>query len=148
MVDRARGAIVLVGSAAGLHGGPNMTAYGGTKAFDIVFGEALWSEIHASGVDVLNLVIGATDTPAFRQLLFDQGITSDPAQPAPMPDVTSPEDTAAEAIANLSNGPTWIVGQRVRERLGAFQQMNRNDVVRILVENVGGTMQRAKANPS
>ena len=148
MVERGRGAIVLVGSAAGLHGGPNMTAYGGTKAFDIVFGEALWSEVHDKGVDVLNLVIGATDTPAFRQLLFDQGITSDPSQPAPVAGVTSPEETAAEAIANLANGPTWVVGERVRERLTAFQQMSRNDVVRLLIDNVGGTMQRARSGES
>jgi short-subunit dehydrogenase len=62
MVARGRGGIVLVSSGAGLVGGPNMVAYGATKAFDIVLAEGLWAELHGSGVDVLSLVLGATDT--------------------------------------------------------------------------------------
>ena len=62
MVQRGRGGIVLFSSGAGLVGGPNMVAYGATKAFDMVFAEALWSELHDKGVDVLGLVLGKTDT--------------------------------------------------------------------------------------
>ena len=52
---RGRGGIVLVSSGAGLVGGRNMVAYGATKAFDMVMAEALWAELHGSGVDVLGL---------------------------------------------------------------------------------------------
>ena len=69
MVARGRGGIVLVGSGAGLVGAPNMVAYGASKAFDMVMGEALWAELHDEGVDVLSLVLGVTDTPALRRLL-------------------------------------------------------------------------------
>src|ERR1700728_627196 len=39
MVERGRGGIVIFGSGAGLAGGPNMVAYGASKAFDMVFAE-------------------------------------------------------------------------------------------------------------
>ncbi len=49
-----RGGIVVFGSGAGFVGGPpNMVAYGASKAFDMVFAEALWSELHDKGVDVI-----------------------------------------------------------------------------------------------
>ena len=39
MVERGRGGIVIFGSGAGFAGGPNMVAYGASKAFDMVFAE-------------------------------------------------------------------------------------------------------------
>ena len=50
-----------------------MVAYGATKAFDMVFAEALWAELHDKGVDVLGLLLGKTDTPALRQLELSRG---------------------------------------------------------------------------
>ena len=67
MAARGAGGIVLVSSGAGLFGARNMVAYGATKAFDTVMAEALWAELHDQGVDVLGLVLGATDTPAFAR---------------------------------------------------------------------------------
>ena len=64
MVERQRGGILLVTSGAAWAGGGRLTTYGGTKAFDLVFGEGLWAELRRDGVDVLSLVVGATDTPA------------------------------------------------------------------------------------
>ena len=46
MVARGTGGIVVLGSGAGFAGAPNMVAYAATKAFDMVFAEALWSELH------------------------------------------------------------------------------------------------------
>jgi NADP-dependent 3-hydroxy acid dehydrogenase YdfG len=53
MVQRGRGGIVVFGSGAGFAGAANMAAYAATKAFDMVFAEALWAELHDRGVDVL-----------------------------------------------------------------------------------------------
>lgn len=64
---RQRG-IVVFGSCAGSAGGPNMAVYGATKAFDMVFAEALWSELHDEGVDVLGPTLGNAHTPALREL--------------------------------------------------------------------------------
>ncbi len=68
MVARQCGGIILVSSGAAFAGAPNMVAYGSTKTFDMVFAEALWTELHGHGVDVLSLVLGETDTPALRRL--------------------------------------------------------------------------------
>ena len=50
-----------------------MVAYGASKAFDMVFAEALWSELHDKGVDVLGLILGKTNTPALRELEHSRG---------------------------------------------------------------------------
>jgi hypothetical protein len=51
MVERGRGGIVNFTSGAALAGGRNMVAYGATKAFDMVFTEGLWVELHDNLVE-------------------------------------------------------------------------------------------------
>jgi short-subunit dehydrogenase len=140
MVARGKGGIVLVSSGAGLAGGPNMVAYSATKAFDMVMAEALWAEIHEKGVDVLGLVLSVTDTPALRRILAKRGVLADADDNSPIPGAVTAEDTVAEAIANLSNGPTWFVGDQMREGARHLGAMDRNDAVRLLVQNAGGIM--------
>jgi short-subunit dehydrogenase len=140
MVARGKGGIVVVGSAAGLVGMLNMVAYGATKAFDIVLAEALWAELHDKGVDVLGLVIGATDTPAFRRLLVKRGQLANADDTTPLPGIVTADETADEAIANLTNGPTWFVGEEVREQMGLLYTISRSDAVRMVIEYGGGTM--------
>ena len=53
---------------------PSTAVYCGVKSFDLCFGEALWAELRHHGVDVLNLVLGQTDTPAHRQILEQLGL--------------------------------------------------------------------------
>jgi short-subunit dehydrogenase len=143
MVARGRGGIVLVSSASGLYGQATMAAYGGTKAFDIVFAEGLWTELHPQGVDVLALVLGATDTPAFRQLLAERGILADPDDPSPIPGVLSSEETVGEALDHLADGPTWMAGAQLRERLEQLGTLGRNGAVAALVAHTG-VMQRGR----
>jgi short-subunit dehydrogenase len=140
MEARGRGGIVLVSSGAGLAGGPNMVAYAATKAFDMVMAEALWAELHDKGVDVLALVLGLTDTPALRTLLARRGVLSSPDDTTPIPGAATPAEVAAEAIANLSNGPTWFVGEQLREGARQLGAMTRSDAVKTLVQHGGGIM--------
>ena len=42
----ARDRVFAIADGDRLAGGPNMVAYGATKAFDMVLAEALWSELH------------------------------------------------------------------------------------------------------
>ena len=140
MVARGAGGIVLVSSGAGLVGARNMVAYAATKAFDMVMAEALWAELHDQGVDVLALVLGVTDTPALRRLLARRGNLAGPDDPTPIPGAATPEEVAAEAIANLSNGPTWFVGEMLREGAKHLGAMTRSDAARVMLEAGAGIM--------
>jgi short-subunit dehydrogenase len=104
MRARRRGGIILVGSGACYGGMKGLAVYAGSKAFDLCFGEGLWSELRPHGVDVLNLILGRTDTPAFRALLAEKGL------PAP-PGLASPDDVAAVGLARLPHGPVHNWGQ-------------------------------------
>jgi uncharacterized protein len=129
MVERGRGGIVIFGSGAGLAGGPNMVAYGATKAFDMVFAEALWAELHGKGVDVLGLILGKTNTPALRQLEHSRGLLNSPNE-APS-DADSVEAVIAEAFDNLTNGPTWFVGETMRTAAEVMGSLTRNQAVEL-----------------
>lgn len=102
MVERGRGGMVLVTSGAAWAGGGHVAAYGATKAFDLLLAEGLWAEWHERGVDVLSLVLGATDTPSLRRSL-ERGGGSFGA-------LADPAGVARTALDHLAEGPTWIFG--------------------------------------
>lgn len=102
MVERGRGGVVLVTSGAAWAGGATLAAYSATKAFDMNLAESLWAEWRPRGVDVLSLVLGATDTPSLRRSLERTG--------GHMDGLADPADVAATGIAHLSDGPTWAYG--------------------------------------
>jgi short-subunit dehydrogenase len=97
MAERGRGGIVLVTSGAAWAGGAYLVTYGASKAFDLVLGEALWAELRPRGVDVLSMVLGPTDTPAFRRVLHGRDFDG----------VADPEDVARDMLDNIAEGPTW-----------------------------------------
>lgn len=138
MVARGRGGIVIFGSGAGLAGGPNMVAYGASKAFDMIFAEALWAELHDKGVDVLGLILGKTNTPALRELEYSNGNI---ASPDDMPTgAAAVEDVIAEAFANLTNGPTWMVGEDMRAALQMMGALTRKQIVELFTQAAAAAM--------
>jgi short-subunit dehydrogenase len=130
MVKRGRGGIVVFGSGAGFAGGPNMVAYGASKAFDMVFAEALWAELQDKGVDVLGLILGKTDTPALRKLEHSRGQIDSPDEVPP--GTAAVEDVIAEAFENLTKGPTWIVGEDLRAAMQMLGSLTRNQAVELM----------------
>jgi short-subunit dehydrogenase len=62
MEERGRGAVIVVGSVAGRQPLPLHGVYAATKAFDQLFGEALFVELRAAGIDALVLEPGPTET--------------------------------------------------------------------------------------
>jgi short-subunit dehydrogenase len=62
MRERGRGAVIFTGSMAAKQPLPLHAAYAATKAFDEFLGEALWAETRGSGVDVLVVEPGSTET--------------------------------------------------------------------------------------
>lgn len=141
MVQRGgRGGIVVFGSGgAGFVGGPNMVAYGASKAFDMVFAEALWSELHDKGVDVIGLILGKTDTPALRKLEYQRGTLASEDQ-MPTDAVPVGGDVVSEAFANLTNGPTVLVGEQMRGVGQLLASMDRNDAARLMAQSIAAAM--------
>jgi uncharacterized protein len=100
MANRGRGGIVLVTSGAAWAGGAYIAAYSASKAFDLVLGEALWAELKPRGVDVLSMVLGPTDTPAFRKVLHGRDFDG----------IADPDVVARNMLDNLADGPVWPAG--------------------------------------
>jgi uncharacterized protein len=138
MVERGRGGIVIFGSGAGLAGGANMVAYGASKAFDMVFAEALWAELHTKGVDVLGLILGKTDTPALRKLEYERGQISSP-DATPEGAATAAE-VVAEAFDNLTNGPTHMAGDMMRAAEQMLANLTRKQAVELFAQAQAVTM--------
>ncbi|GAB3264070.1 SDR family NAD(P)-dependent oxidoreductase [Nocardioides dilutus] len=113
MRDRGRGGILLVGSKASYVGSVRHTVYGGVKAFRRIFAEGLWLELRDHGVDVLELVLGVTRTPAMERVGLDLEVTGFEA--------ADPDDVAREGLARLAHGPL--------HRVGDADQKSRADVV-------------------
>ncbi|HTY30831.1 SDR family NAD(P)-dependent oxidoreductase [Mycobacterium sp.] len=141
MVERGRGGIVIFGSGAGLAGGPNMVAYGASKAFDMVFAEALWAELHDKGIDVLGLILGKTNTPALRRLEHSRGQISSPDDVRP--GAAAVDDVIAEAFENLTNGPTWMVGEDMRAAVQMMVSLTRNQIVELMKQASAAAMGRS-----
>ena len=136
--ERGRGGIVIFGSGAGLAGGPNMVAYGASKAFDMVFAEALWAELHDKGVDVLGLILGKTDTPALRALEYSRGqIHSLDEVP---PGTATVDEVIAEAFENLANGPTWFAGEMMRAAEQLTSSLTRKQTVELFAQAAAAAM--------
>ncbi len=65
MLDAHRGTVVNVASMAAFQPIPTMAIYAATKAFVLRFSQALWHELRGTGVSVLALCPGPTETPFF-----------------------------------------------------------------------------------
>lgn len=102
MADRGRGGIMIVGSLSGYMGAWRHTIYAGAKAFSRVFAESLWLELRERNVDVVEVVLGVTRTPAMERV----GLNFD----APGILVNEPAEVAAEGLSHLGDGPVWVAG--------------------------------------
>jgi len=107
MRARGRGGLVFVSSGSAVVGTSYVSAYSASKAFVRNLGEALWAELTPQGVDVLAVLVGATDTPGWR------AGTPNPEAPV-WPPVMRAEDTVRETLAALGRGPVCTPGAHNR----------------------------------
>ncbi|GAA2142678.1 SDR family NAD(P)-dependent oxidoreductase [Actinomadura napierensis] len=135
MKERGRGGILLVGSLAGYMGQPQISIYSAVKAFGRVFAEGLWLELREHGVDVLELVLGVTRTPAMERA----GLNMD----MPGLNVAEPDDIAREGLEHLADGPVWVAGgnHKAAEKRNGFPR-------RELVAGAHEAMKRMLPKPS
>jgi len=98
MVERGRGAVIMVASIAGNQPVPLNGVYSATKAFDRFFGEMLWAEMLGSGVDVLVLEPGPTETE-FQDVAGETAHAGEP-----------PEQVVRTALDALGRQPSVVSG--------------------------------------
>ena len=137
MLARGRGGIVTLASMAALAGAAQIAVYSAVKAFQVNFGEGLWAEMSPRGVDVCTAVLGQTWTPALER----QGIAYDPET-----DMLA-EDVADEIIANIGNGPTYVVGARNQAIAGQVWP-DRRMLVQMIGAHTSAHAARTSTTPS
>jgi short-subunit dehydrogenase len=90
MKERGRGAIVNVASTASFQPVPGLATYAASKAFVLSFSRALAQELRPSGVHVMALCPGPTETGFFEV-----------AKARPRPPIQTPAQVAALALRGL-----------------------------------------------
>lgn len=125
LMRRRRGGIIMVSSGAGQTAQPYMTAYSSAKAWNTNFSLGLWEELRPYGVDVLNAIVGSTDTPGLREVMQEAFLSRTR--------MASARDVAAETLAWLGRGPVRIVGGfQNRAVLGAFRLIGLTAALRLM----------------
>jgi short-subunit dehydrogenase len=127
MRDRGRGAVIVTGSVAGRQPLPLHGVYSATKAFDLLFGEALAVECEDEGVDVLVVEPGRTATE-FQAV----------AGEAPPPDVSfQPAHEVVEvALLHLGRRPSVVSGWMNWLRANAAQRLIPRSLAAHIAEGV------------
>ncbi|MEM7437088.1 MAG: SDR family NAD(P)-dependent oxidoreductase [Myxococcota bacterium] len=110
MVERGRGAIIVVSSASAISGAPYTAQYAATKAYGLTLAASLWEELRPHGVDVLGVCPGLTDTTPVRERGLDQSV------PWLVP-INGPEPVAKGALTALGRRP--VVIPTVADRLSS-----------------------------
>jgi short-subunit dehydrogenase len=98
MLERGRGAVIITGSVAGRQPLPLHAVYSATKAFDLLFGEALSVELRDQGIDVLVIEPGSTETEFQR-------VAGEIAHPG-----ESPAQVVGVALDALGRQPSVVSG--------------------------------------
>jgi hypothetical protein len=122
-----RGVLVNVASMAAYQATPNMAVYGATKAFVLSFTEALWQESLGTGLRVLALSPGATETEFFEVVG-----TSDAAGGARLDTPARVVDTALRTLDRRNPPPSVPVGARNRLALAAGRLVTRRRMIQML----------------
>jgi uncharacterized protein len=109
MLGRGHGAILNIGSVAGLQATPGNAVYGATKSFVASFGEAVHGELEGTGVSLTTVLPGFTRT----EFAARAGIVG---RPIPGLAWQSAEQVAEAALDATRAGKAWRVS-------GAFNQL-------------------------
>jgi uncharacterized protein len=133
MVARKRGGIVVMSSMSGNFGSAQLTVYAATKAFDLVFADALWAELKPHGIDVLAVQPGSTRTPGWQS-------SQPPELQGPGPHVMEPEQVVSEALAALGVEPVVIPGDMNRQGAQMLASMPRRQAIELVSSITAGLL--------
>jgi short-subunit dehydrogenase len=99
MIERRQGTIVNIASTAAFQPVPTMAVYAATKAYVASFTTALWEEVKGTGVRVLGVCPGPTQT-GFFTAGGDESV---------MPTRRAPDQVVATALAALETREPLVV---------------------------------------
>lgn len=105
MKRRKRGAVIFVGSVSSYQSIPFLTVYGASKAFVLMFGEALWGELRRSGVDTLVVCPGWVRS----ELMEQAGVHVDAHT-----GWWTADAIVNRALTRLGRGPSMLIGANER----------------------------------
>jgi uncharacterized protein len=100
MVERRRGAVMIVASTASYQPVPYLATYGATKAFDRMLAEALAEEMKRHGVRVSALCPGPTESE-FNQVAGGRADDRRKSQSA--------VEVARRGLEGLAEGKPWVI---------------------------------------
>lgn len=104
MQRRRSGSIINLSSIAAFQPMAYWSVYAASKAFVLNFSEALWAENQDTGVKILALCPGPTETQFFKEAgLNESGTPSSGLQ------MTPPEEVVEEALNALAQGQSSVV---------------------------------------
>jgi short-subunit dehydrogenase len=137
LAARPKAGIILTGSQEGEAPFPWSAAYAATKAFVHSLGLGLYGELVGTGVDLLVLAPGATDTDA----PLKQGFKKE-ALPPLMP----PAEVARQALGKLGRTPFHVPGKDNRKFVALLRRMPREKLIAFNSSNMAAAL-AASGNP-
>lgn len=120
---RGRGGIMFTASVEGLIGCPYSAAYSASKALLVALGEALWGELTGTGVDVLTLCPGATETEATAGM---EGLSN----------LQGAAEVARLALDNMREGPTFVPHAHYRAMFDQLRALPRREALSTMAEGM------------
>ncbi|HUD30832.1 MAG TPA: SDR family NAD(P)-dependent oxidoreductase [Novosphingobium sp.] len=120
---RGHGGLLFTGSVEGLIGCPYSSAYSATKALVVAMGEGLWGEMTGTGIDVLTLCPGATESEATAGM---DGLANLQAAP----------EVARLALDNLREGPTFVPHAHYRAMFDQLRALPRREALAGMAEGM------------
>jgi short-subunit dehydrogenase len=117
---RGKGGMVFTSSVEGFIGCPFSTAYSATKALVIGLGEGLYGELAGSGIDVLTLCPGATESEATAKYAEKY---------AAVPNLQPAREVARLTLDNIANGPVYVPNAHYKAQFEQLTAMPRAEAV-------------------
>jgi len=110
MVNAGKGRVLVTSSVASTSPAPYLAVYGATKAFDLMFAEALRFELEDTGVTVTALQPGATDTEFFERANMENTKVAE----RPKDD---PADVAKKGFDAMMAGKDKVIAASLKAKL-------------------------------
>ena len=128
---RGKGGLVFTSSVEGFIGCPFSTAYSATKALVIGLGEGLYGELAGSGVDVLTLCPGATESEATARYAEKY---------AAVPNMQPAREVARLTLDNIANGPVYVPNAHYKAQFEQLTAMPRAQAVTAMAAALKATL--------